>query len=236
MRRSLRFSTAPHTRRRLSWLLEPVILCSNLCVAAWIFPAWHTVRVHWHPTLTRFLQLIEQRSRPTILFGRHAYELLAFCAFRGFPPELKPTAIGHDGFTSRAFQQFSTWYGLPIWVYRRRSSVRPKMQLINLLAEGRGLFALFPDAGGPDGRLRQGLIDVARETRAALLPIAAHVRPAFRVPSRRKYWLPVPFSRINVFYGEPLDGGQCSVQSCQAALDALEAHKRPRSGSLTAGS
>lgn len=222
MRRSLRYSTAPHEPRRLGWLLEPAVYLANLSVAVWVYPAWRTARVRWHPDIAGLIHLIEKRSGPIICFGWHAYELLTFCAFRQFPPELIPTAIGHDGFLSRALQQFGTWYGFPVWAYRRRSSVRPKAQLIDLLAGGRDVIGLFPDSGGPDGEVRPGMVEVARAVQALLVPMAMDSHPVIGIPGPRQYWLPLPFSRVAVYYGEPLDGRHCTLAACQGALEELE--------------
>lgn len=218
----IRFSGAPHEAHRLSRLLEPVIYISNLAVAAWIYPAWSTARVRWKPDLAALIRLFEERTQPLICYGWHAHELLMFCAFRKVPRRLMPTAIGHDGFLSRALQHFSTWYGVPVWVYRRHSTVRPTTQLIDLLANSREAICLFPDAGGPDGLVKPGIVEVARATGARLVPMAVEAHPVVAISGRRRYLLPLPFARVVAHYGDPLDGGQCTVADCQRALELLE--------------
>ena len=224
----IRFSDAPHKANRLGRLLEPAIYISNFAVAAWVYPVWKTARVRWEPDLAALLGLFEERTRPLICYGWHAYELSTFSAFREFPRRLMPTVIGHDGFLSRVLQQVSTWYGFPVWVYRRHSPVGPRTQLIDLLANGQAVIVLFPDAGGPDGRVKPGIVEVARATGARLVPIAVHAHPVIRIPGPRRYLLPLPFARVVAHYGDPLDGGRCTVADCERALGLLEQRMQQR--------
>ena len=218
----IKFSDAPHKSRRFGRLLDPIIFASNLAIAAWVYPAWRTARVRWEPDSGPLVELLERHEGPMICFGWHAYELLMFCAFRGFPRQDMPMAVGHDGFLSRALQQSGTWYGFPIWAYRRHSTIRPRQQLIELLAGTRQTIGLFTDAGGPDERVKPGIIEIARETGAQLLPIAVHAKPVFRFPGPRRYLFPLPFARMVAHYAEPLDGRHCTLEECQHALDLLE--------------
>ena len=213
---------APHEMSPLGWLLTPAVYLINLTLAAWVYPAWRTARVRWCPGITALMQLLEHRSTPIICFGWHEYELLTLCAVRQLPPELMPTAIGHDGFWSRALQQFTTWYGCPVWAYRRQSSIRPKAQLIDLLTSGREVIWLFPDSGGPDRQVKPGIVDIAHATQAVLVPIAMQARPVIGVPGPRRYWFPLPFSHVVGYYGDPLDGRHSSLADCQGALEELE--------------
>jgi len=218
----IRFSDAPHKRRKLGHLWDPLIYASNLTVAAWVYPAWRTARVSWEPDSASLVQLFEEHTGPLICYGWHAYELLMFCAFRSFPRQLMPMAIGHDGFLSRALQQSGTWFGFPVWAYRRRSPVRPKAQLIDLLADSQKVIGLFCDAGGPDRRVKPGLVEIARETGAQLVPLAVHAEPAMSFPGPRRYLFPLPFANLVAYHADPLDGRHCTLEECQHALDGLE--------------
>ena len=218
----LRFSDAPYERSKLERLLRPAIYLSNLTVAAWVYPAWRTARVSWEPDSESLIQLLKKHKRPLICFGWHAYELLMFCAFRGFPRQLLPTAIAHDGFLSRALQQSGTWYGFPVWAYHRKSPVRPRSQVIDMLAHSHKTVGLFTDAGGPDKLVKPGLLEIARETDAQLVPVAVQAKPVIRIPGPRRFLLPVPFAKMTAYHAEPLDGRDCTLEECQQALDDLE--------------
>lgn len=226
MPRLIRFSNAPHQARALDVLLEPLIFLANLAVAGWMYPAWRSTRIQWEPDVAELIRLFKERSRPIICFAWHAYELIGTCVFRDFPRDLVPLAIGHDGPRSRALQQSAAWYGFPVWVYRRHSPIQPKVQLIDLLKAERPVIGLFPDSGGPDGQVRPGFVDVARAAEALLVPMAWHARPVIVVRSPRRYCLPVPFSRVVAYYGQPIDGTRTTSDDCRHALEDLERRMR----------
>jgi len=223
MPRPIRFSDVPYRRRPLDVLLEPLVYVSNLVVASCIYPAWRTSRIQWEPDAAELIRLFKERSRPIMCFAWHAYELNSFCAFRDFPRDLVPLVVGHDGPQSRALQQSAAWYGFPVWVYRRRSPVQPKAQIINLLKAERPIIGVYVDSGGPDGQIRSGFLEVARAAEAILVPLAWHARPAvvLRSPGRR-YCLPAPFSQIRAYHGHPIDGVSATRDDCRHALEVLE--------------
>jgi lysophospholipid acyltransferase (LPLAT)-like uncharacterized protein len=124
-------------------------------------------------------------------------------------------------------QQSAAWYGFPVWAYRRRSPVQPKAQLIDLLKSERPIIGLFPDSGGPDGQVRPGFVEVARAAEALLIPMAWHARPVLAVrKTPRRYFLPVPFSRVMAYYGQPIDGTRTTRDDCRHALESLEGLQR----------
>ena len=223
MSRRIRFSDAPYRARPLDVLLEPLVYVANLVVASCLYPAWRTCRIQWESDVAQLLRLFKERTRPIMCFAWHAYELNSICAFRDFPRDLVPITIGHDGPQSRALQQSAAWYGYPVWAYRRRSPVQPKAQIINLLKTERPVIGVFVDSGGPDGQVRSGFLEVARAAEALLVPLAWHARPVvvLRSPGRR-YCLPIPFSRIVVCHGQPIDGVSATREDCRDALQALE--------------
>jgi hypothetical protein len=223
MPRLIRFSDVPHRARVLDVLLEPLVYLSNLVVASSLYPAYRTSRIHWEPDAAELIRLFKERSRPIMCFTWHAYELNGFCAFRDFPRDLVPLVIGHDGPLSRALQQSASWYGFSVWVYRRRSPIQPKAQIISLLRADRPVIGVFPDSGGPDGHVRPGFLEVARAAEALLVPMLWHARPVLTVrPAPRRYCLPVPFSSILACYGEPIDGVHATADDCRSALEVLE--------------
>src|SRR5215468_2141010 len=223
MPRPIRFSDVPYRPRPLDVLLEPFVYVSNLVVASCLYPAWRTSRIQWEPDVAELIRLFKERSRPIICFAWHAYELNSFCAFRDFPRDLVPLAIGHDGPLSRALHQSAAWYGFPVWAYRRRSPIQPKAQIINLLKAERPVIGVFPASGGSDGHIRPGFLEVARAAEALLVPMAWYARPVLTIrPAPRRYCLPVPFSSVLVCYGQPMDGVHATADDCRSALEILE--------------
>jgi hypothetical protein len=202
--------------------LSPIIPLCNVVIAVVVYPGWRTVRVRWEPPLMSLIEFIKDQTRPVIAYGWHAYELLTWLSFKVFPRELMPIAIAHDGLLSRALHRPSCWYGFPVWVYRRKSTLRPKEQLIEFMREERPIIGVFADAGGPDGQVRQGLVDLAQATESWMVPMSVRTKPGFAVGSRQRYFIPLPFSAVTAFHSAPLDGRCITREQCQAALDNLE--------------
>ena len=161
----------------------------------------------------------EARSKPIIYYSWHVYELLAVCAFRYYPADVRPMFIGHDGILSRMLQHSTAWFGYSIWVYRRQSSIRAKDQLVDFLRSGRYGVALAADSGGPYGMVKPGLPEVATKSEAILVPVAFRAHPVFMLRWPIKYGFPLPFSSIEVFWGQPFSGSTATVEHCQKALD-----------------
>ncbi len=210
---------------RVHWYeiaLAPIIPLCNVVIAVLVYPGWRTARVKWEPEMTSLIEFLRSQTRPVICYGWHAYELLTWLSFKVFPQELNPTAIGHDGFLSRALHRAGTWYGFPVYAYRRNSPVRPKEQLIEFMRNERPVIGLFADSGGPDGQVRQGLVDLAQATESWMVPMAMRTTPALAVGSRQRYFIPLPFSSVTAFHGKPLDGRYITRQQCKTMLEKLE--------------
>jgi lysophospholipid acyltransferase (LPLAT)-like uncharacterized protein len=207
-------------------LSKPLILLSNFVLAAWIYPCWRTVRVSWLPSLESLAQLTADTHRPLIFYSWHAYEPITICAFRDVPAEMRPTGIGHDGVLSRMLQQATAWFGYRLWVYRRKSPIRPKQQIIDMVHARGCNIGLFADAGGPYGRVKPGLPEIAGETEAWLVPLIVRARPVIMFRWPRRYGFPVPFGALRAYHGEPVDGRDATVDTCQAALESVEAQAR----------
>ncbi|UCG86599.1 MAG: hypothetical protein JSW71_22320 [Gemmatimonadota bacterium] len=221
-----RISFASVPFEKPSWrrsLLTPVILASNVLLGLWIYPCWRTARITWIPSLDGLTRLSGDSGRPIIFYSWHAYEPLTLCAFRDFPSELQPTGIGHDGVLSRMLQRTTTWLGFRVWVYRRKSPVRPKQQIINMVNTRRCNIGLFADAGGPYRRVKPGLPEIAHATASWLVPVVVRGRPALRLSWPRRYGFPLPFCRLVACHGEPIDGLTATVDRCQEALEQAEA-------------
>jgi lysophospholipid acyltransferase (LPLAT)-like uncharacterized protein len=58
---------------------------------------------------------------------------------------------------------------------------------------------------GPPLRVKPGIVLLARETGAAIVPMAVASRPRLRLPTWDRMHLPLPFSRIVYLFGEPLE-------------------------------
>jgi hypothetical protein len=220
----IRYSPAPYEAPWYETLLSPVVLAGNLAVAAVAYPGLHTARVSWHPDIDPLIAFLRGRTRPVIFYSWHAYELPILCAVYHLPQDVRPLGIGHDGLLSRVFQRATSWLGVPVWVYRRRSAVRPGQQIIDLIetAPEPPILGLIPDAGGPYGTLKPGILRIARATRSHLLPVAVRADPSLLQRQPARYVIPLPLAHVKVHTGTPLDGSTVTPEEAHAALEALD--------------
>jgi len=221
------FASVPSDTTWYRPLYQPLVFLSNVAMAAWIYPCWRTVRIRWIPPLDELAQCAERTGRPLVFYSWHAYEPLTLCAFRDVPPEMMPTGIGHDGLLSRMLQQASAWFGFRLWIYRRKSPIRPKHQIIEMVQTRGCNIGLFADSGGPYGRVKPGLPEIARATNAWLVPLVVRARPLIRLRRPWHYEFPLPFCRLWAHHGNPIDGHDATVDVCQEALERVEREARP---------
>lgn len=81
---------------------------------------------------------------------------------------------------------------------------RKLIQLIRKIKPGKNLL-LHPDGpSGPAYIVKPGLSFIAQKTDAAIVPIGAYCRHAYRVPRWDLYALPYPFSKISLHIGKPI--------------------------------
>lgn len=65
---------------------------------------------------------------------------------------------------------------------------------------------LAPDGpAGPSHQVKPGIIYMAQKLGAPILPIGAYARHKYSLPRWDAYALPLPFSRIDIIVGEPLE-------------------------------
>jgi lysophospholipid acyltransferase (LPLAT)-like uncharacterized protein len=228
----IRVADVPHEPTRWwEYLLEPVVLAANVAVTASVYPSWRTARVSWHPSRGVLLDQMAATRRPFILYTWHAYELLTLCATRAVPAAMRLTGIGHDGIKSRMLQRTMAWYGGRIWVYRRRSPVSVRDQIVEMMRQDGTNIVIVADAGGPYGSVKPGLAELARDTQAWLVPFVTLGRGAVWLRRPVRQGIPLPFARLTIQHAGPYDGRNSSVDQCQAWLAELE--HRPTAGTST---
>lgn len=203
-------------------LLRPLIRASNAALTAWLYPCWRTAHVRWSPPLNILADRVRGSGRPVIYYSWHAYELMLLLGFRDVPGFLKPIGIGHDGVLSRMLQSTGARLGFHLWIYRRKSAIRPRDQIIELIRTRECHIGLFTDAGGPYGRVKPGLAEIARATDALVVPLITRGRPRLKLSRPWRYGIPLPYCRVVVFNGPPLDGRHATLVEYQSAMDELE--------------
>ena len=76
--------------------------------------------------------------------------------------------------------------------------------------------------GGPYGRVKEGLLDIAQATGALLVPVTIRGRRIVRLNRPITHYVPLPFCSLVVHNGEPLDAQRLSTMQCQETIDRLE--------------
>jgi lysophospholipid acyltransferase (LPLAT)-like uncharacterized protein len=203
-------------------VLDPLLFLTNCAFAACLLPYLSTAVVRWQRPPSRLFERAAAEGRPLIFYTWHAYTWLSVAAFKGIPGSAMPAILAHDGWRSRLNQRAYSWFGFPVWVYGRHSSTRPKKQIADALADRGGHLALAADSGGPYGRVKKGLLDIAQASGALLVPLTFQGRGVIRFRRPVRHYVPLPFCSLVVHDGEPLDAAQVSLTECQEAMDRLE--------------
>ncbi len=85
-----------------------------------------------------------------------------------------------------------------------RKGISSLRQSVRALRDGRGL-AITPDGPrGPRRVLKPGAVQIARRADAPVIPIAFHVDAAVRLRSWDRFVVPLPFARVSLTAGGPL--------------------------------
>lgn len=198
--------------------LEPLLVASNAAVYAAHAAAGRTIRSSWQ----RLPAQAHETGRPVIYLAWHRFNYAAAFVMRELPAAWRPTLIMHDGLASRALtHESSAWLGFDAFVFRRRAGASPREQITDFVrGSGRHIFNL-PDSGGPYGRMKPGIVEVARACDAVLQPLAIRARGALSLGRSLRHVVPLPFGSLEAIPGEPLDGRSATPDDCQAALDRL---------------
>ena len=130
--------------------------------------------------------------------------------------------ISNDGFLSRLNSRASTWLGVDMLEYERHGPVAPRQQIVDFVRDTGRSIIVFPDAGGPYRQLKPGLISIARQTGAALVPVALKATPSVVVGSTMRHRVPTPFAKLEARWGTPVPETEASAATVEAALHVLD--------------
>ncbi len=212
---------APSTPRALG----PLFVLCNASLFALHAPAMWSARVVFADPLAPLIEAA--RARPLVWLTWHRFNFAATAALRALPEAIRPTLVMHDGVASRALtHEASAWLGFETFVFRRRSSVPPRAQLVQYMrTTGRSIVNL-PDSGGPYGVMKPGILEVARACDALVVPFAVEARPSLALGRTLRHVVPLPFARVTLRRAAPL--AAATVDDCQRAIDGLATECRDR--------
>lgn len=217
------FPDIPHQRPAYSPWLDPLCKATNGLVYGLVRSTSRWTHFDWQPALASRLRDERCRSRPMLMMAWHRFNYVLAGAFLHLAEQERPTFLGHDGLASRALtHESSVWGGFEVFAYRRRSAVPPRAQIIDYVRSSRRPLLILPDAGGPYGKAKPGIVEIARATDAWVLPLSARVDKAWVLGSTLNHLVPKPGAHTRIAVGELLDGATLRVEDCQAALENLE--------------
>lgn len=196
-------------------MLEPLLLGSNAALYAFFRSIEPTLRVSFREPF------VERTTRPVIYLTWHRSNYVATAMFRDIAREDRPTLIAHDGIASRAFSHRApAWLGFEVFAFRRRGAGSPREQITDYVRRTRRPILNLPDSGGPYGKMKPGILEVARACDAVVVPFRVSASRSVTIGTTLQHVLPMPGARITARRGAALDG-HATVDECQRALDAL---------------
>ena len=105
--------------------------------------------------------------------------------------------------------------------FSRESEKSPRQQIIEFIQESGRHVIVFPDAGGPYRQLKHGMIQIALDSHAELVPVELKTSPSITLGRTMQHRIPIPFSRLKTFWGTPLTGVERSATAAEDALRSL---------------
>ena len=214
-------ATAP--RSWLHRLTEPLFVLSNVVFSAALYPVTLTTRVRWSPSPAGLAEYLKSRWRPLIYYSWHGNSWPSFIAFRSLPRALRPTAVAHDGAVSRVNARSGAWTGIDMLIFQRHAVASPREQIVAYVEKNRRHLMLFPDSGGPYRRLKPGMLEIASELDAALVPFMVRARPEITLGRTMRHLLPLPFGDLELRYATPFAAAEATIERCERSLAVLAA-------------
>ncbi len=166
------------------------------------------------------LQALHAAGKPAILVSWHGRLLLGVLAFRRYRPVIAVSPSSDGDRIAQIVQRLG-------WEAARGSSSRGGVRA--LLARGREVSAgriaahIVDGPKGPAGVVKPGLMLLAQRSGAPILPVYVGSRPRLRAPSWDRMEIPVPFARIQVRIGDPIevarDLGEDQVESLRQDIE-----------------
>jgi lysophospholipid acyltransferase (LPLAT)-like uncharacterized protein len=87
---------------------------------------------------------------------------------------------------------------------RRKGGVQALQRMRDYFRRGHSCGLVADGSRGPAREVQKGVLYLARETHAPILPLAVAARPKLTFNSWDRFELPLPFSRVTLLVGEPL--------------------------------
>jgi len=114
-------------------------------------------------------------------------------------------------------------YAEPVRGSSSRGGSAALRELVSRVRGGAAVAVLCDGPRGPARRAKPGVVALARLAEVPITPVGFRAQPCIRLGSWDRTCIPLPFARVDIRYGEPLevpgDAGRDDEEQLLAALD-----------------
>lgn len=130
-----------------------------------------------------------------------------------------------------AWLQHPVWFMKPVHIFLRLIGVERLAlgstghggrvgadELVALLGRGHSTVFLPDGPRGPPRALKRGVLHVAAQSGVAIVPLRLAASAALRLPTWDRKWLPLPFSRVDLRLGPPIEVREDALAEAERRL------------------
>ena len=150
-----------------------------------------------------------EHDGPIILTSWHGMTMMLAAFIRMYVDTKTFMGIAPDDQDGRALYVFGRKLGIEVFMMNVYGDStlgigRSMVDLMTSMRSGKNLI-IHPDGPvGPAYKIKPGIIYLAKKTKAVILPLGCYCRHAYHIPRWDRYTLPLPFSKIHIQVGEPI--------------------------------
>ena len=185
-----------HGDRRASWL-DRILFA----VGPWLIRA-HAWSLRLRPERFGVLDDLIARGRRVVLVGWHQRLYMGVGPFRRYRPVVMISQSRDGERIARVAERLG-------WRTVRGSSSRggaeALQEIIEALSSGGVAGHVVDGPRGPARRVKRGCVRLAASTGAAIIPVFLAARWRWEAHSWDRFHVPLPFSRLNVRVGDPIE-------------------------------
>jgi len=176
-------------------------------LAAYAGLVWRTAR--YRTAGEEFIEQVHAAGRPLIVAAWHGMTMMLLGDFVGREDPGRYMIVVPDDHRGATLATWGRLLGATPFVISMEAqsmvAARRLLGLIRMMKGGKNL-VLNPD--GPDGPTHEpkgGVLFIASKAGAMIVPAGAFTATGIRLPRWDRYVVPLPFSRIAVAMGEPME-------------------------------
>ena len=150
-----------------------------------------------------------ESGRPIVVTSWHGMTMMVAAFMREYLDPRNFVVIVPDDHNGRTLEVFSRWLGAsahPMNLYGDTTLGigRKLVGLIKSMESGKNLL-IHPDGPfGPAYKIKPGVTFLAQNSGAMILPLGCYCRHAYHIPRWDRYTLPLPFSKVHIQTGNPI--------------------------------